>query len=31
MVERAKSGLDPEHIDVPALPARDGSFMPATP
>ena len=31
MVERAKAGLDPDHIDVPALPARDGSFMPATP
>lgn len=31
MVERAKSGQDPDHIDVPALPARDGSFMPPTP
>ncbi|HZG28375.1 MAG TPA: glycosyl transferase [Ensifer sp.] len=30
MVERAKAGQDPDHIDVPALPARNGSFMPPT-
>ncbi len=26
MVDRAKRGLVPDHIDVPALPARSGSF-----
>jgi hypothetical protein len=31
MVERAKSGQDPDHIDVQAQPAREESFMPATP
>lgn len=30
MVERAKAGLDPEHIDVPALPPREGNFMAET-
>jgi tetratricopeptide (TPR) repeat protein len=27
MMERAKAGLEPDHIDVPALPPRDGPFM----
>lgn len=31
MVERAKTGLDPEDIIVPALPPREGSFMAETP
>lgn len=30
MVERAKAGLDPDHIDVPALPPRETSFMAET-
>ncbi|MCF3641341.1 glycosyl transferase [Rhizobium sp. TRM95111] len=28
MVERAKAGLAPDHLDVSALPARNGSFAP---
>jgi predicted O-linked N-acetylglucosamine transferase (SPINDLY family) len=27
MVERARNGLAPDHIDVPALPPRSGNFM----
>ena len=27
MVERAKNGLKPDHIDVACLPARSGPFM----
>ena len=26
MADRARRGLAPDHIDVPALPAREGSF-----
>ncbi|MGR6432238.1 O-linked N-acetylglucosamine transferase, SPINDLY family protein [Rhizobium sp. PAMB 3174] len=27
MIERARAGLGPDHIDVPALPARGGTFL----
>ncbi len=27
MVDRAKQGLEPDHLDVPCLPPRDGAFM----
>ncbi|PZU84411.1 MAG: glycosyl transferase [Shinella sp.] len=27
MVDRAKQGLEPDHLDVPSLPARDSAFM----
>ncbi len=27
MVDRAKQGLEPDHIDVPCLPPREGPFM----
>jgi hypothetical protein len=27
MIERARAGLAPDHIDVPALPPRDGVFL----
>ncbi|MDO1581023.1 O-linked N-acetylglucosamine transferase family protein [Rhizobium oryzicola] len=30
MVERAKAGLEPDHIDVPALPAREKPFAQPT-
>jgi predicted O-linked N-acetylglucosamine transferase (SPINDLY family) len=27
MIERARAGLAPDHIDVPALPPREGAFL----
>ncbi len=30
MVERAKAGLEPDHIDIPVLPPREGPFMSRT-